>query len=99
MVYIKTYISNHFYEQYLVLLTMVHRNSSRLLRNTLRLPHLEKTSIDASRRHNVVVSEFNLRGHIYAEPRIHAHWRPLRVFACIYREIHIIYVYIRRVLR
>ena len=27
MVYIKTYIFNHFYEQYLVLLTMVPRNS------------------------------------------------------------------------
>ena len=28
MVYIKTYIFNHFYYQYLVLLTMVPRNSS-----------------------------------------------------------------------
>ena len=29
MVYIKTYIFNHFYEQHLVLLTMVPRNSYR----------------------------------------------------------------------
>ena len=28
MVYIKTYIFNHFYKQYLVLLTMVPRNST-----------------------------------------------------------------------
>ena len=40
MVYIKTYVFNHFYYQYLVLLTMVRRNRYAVEPRGIRYPGL-----------------------------------------------------------
>ena len=53
MVYIKTYIFNHFYQQYLVLLTIVPRNTGWLPRQEAGREQLDLPAGGHLRRHDV----------------------------------------------